>query len=368
MHVLVTADTLGGVWTYTRELVAGLHARGHRVTLVSFGDIPTADQSSWTAELQNVDFRPTAFRLEWMQDVDADLAASANYLSAVINEVKPDVLHLSQFYYGDLECDVPRLVVAHSDVVTWWESVHGKEPPEGSWMKSYRAAVARTLSGADALVAPSHWMLNAFERAHGRAQKSSVVYNGRTPGLFNPHARKKDFALSVGRIWDLGKNSVLLSRIGAPLPIYLVGSDQNPSGGPDGPMTAVDNGSITFKGPQDGKQLQELFADAPIYIATSQYEPFGLAPLEAAFSRCAIVCSDIPSLREIWGDTAIYFANNDALSLLNALNGLVEDPGRVNAAASKAFRRAMRYYTSSRMVDDYMELYKNLVPSGVLAA
>ena len=23
MHILVTADTLGGVWTYTRELVTG---------------------------------------------------------------------------------------------------------------------------------------------------------------------------------------------------------------------------------------------------------------------------------------------------------------------------------------------------------
>ena len=368
MHVLVTADTLGGVWTYTRELVTGLHARGHRITLVSFGDIPTVDQSNWTAELQNVDFRPTAFRLEWMQDVEADLVASANYLSAVVNEVKPDVLHLSQFYYGDLECDVPRVVVAHSDVVTWWESVHGKEPPEGSWMTSYRATVARTLRGANALVAPSHWMLNAFERAHGLARRSSVIYNGRTPALFNPYARKKDYALSVGRIWDLGKNSVLLSRISAPMPIYLVGNDQNPSGGPDGPISADDNRTLSFMGPQEEKQLRELFAFAPVYVASSQYEPFGLAPLEAAFSRCAIVASDIPSLREIWGNTAIYFASNDALSLQGALDGLVADPGTVNAAASKAFKRAMRYYTSSRMTDDYLELYKKLVPTGVLAA
>ncbi len=40
MHVLVTTDTLSGVWTYTRELVTGLISRGARVTLVSFGDIP----------------------------------------------------------------------------------------------------------------------------------------------------------------------------------------------------------------------------------------------------------------------------------------------------------------------------------------
>ena len=40
MHVLVTTDTLSGVWTYTQELVTGLANRGVRVTLVSLGDIP----------------------------------------------------------------------------------------------------------------------------------------------------------------------------------------------------------------------------------------------------------------------------------------------------------------------------------------
>ena len=54
MHVLVTADTLGGVWTYTRELVSGLTRRGVRVTLVSFGEIPTAKQSEWLTALPEV--------------------------------------------------------------------------------------------------------------------------------------------------------------------------------------------------------------------------------------------------------------------------------------------------------------------------
>jgi glycogen(starch) synthase len=68
MHILVTADTLGGVWTYTRELVAGLVRGGDRVTLVSFGDIPTAAQTTWMEGLPDLDYRPTAFKLEWMLD------------------------------------------------------------------------------------------------------------------------------------------------------------------------------------------------------------------------------------------------------------------------------------------------------------
>jgi glycogen synthase len=96
MHALVTADTIGGVWTYARELVTGLVRRGVRVTLVSFGDIPTPEQTEWMQTLTGFSYRPTAFRLEWMQDADSDIQASSEYLRALISEVRPDILHLNQ--------------------------------------------------------------------------------------------------------------------------------------------------------------------------------------------------------------------------------------------------------------------------------
>ena len=88
MHVLITTDTLGGVWTYTRELVTGLLRRGIRVTLVSFGEIPAAGQTQWMEDLcwQNqagagasFSYFPTAFRLEWMHEAPGDMEASTDY-------------------------------------------------------------------------------------------------------------------------------------------------------------------------------------------------------------------------------------------------------------------------------------------------
>jgi len=93
MRILVTADTLGGVWTYTRELVTGLTLRGTEVTLVSFGGIPDAAQTGWMKGLPNLDYRPTGYKLEWMEDSESDLAASAEYLQAVIQETRPDLRH-----------------------------------------------------------------------------------------------------------------------------------------------------------------------------------------------------------------------------------------------------------------------------------
>ena len=97
MHALVTADTIGGVWTYARELVTGLIKRGLKVTLVSFGEIPSHDQTEWMDALPGLNFRPTAFRLEWMQEAEEDLYASSEYLLSLIREVKPDILHLNQY-------------------------------------------------------------------------------------------------------------------------------------------------------------------------------------------------------------------------------------------------------------------------------
>ena len=53
-------------------------------------------------KLPNLDYRPTAFKLEWMLDSEADMVASSQYLEAVIAESKPDLLHFSQYYYGAL--------------------------------------------------------------------------------------------------------------------------------------------------------------------------------------------------------------------------------------------------------------------------
>ena len=100
MHVLITADTLGGVWIYTKELVSGLLRRGHHVTLVSLGRVPTGDQSRWMDGLGGLDFLATRYRLEWMQNCEQDIAESREFLSNLALQLRPDILHLNQYCYG----------------------------------------------------------------------------------------------------------------------------------------------------------------------------------------------------------------------------------------------------------------------------
>lgn len=368
MHVLMTADTMGGVWTYTRELVTQLSRRSVRVTLVSFGEIPSAAQSEWIDGLPNVSYHPTAFRLEWMQDAQNDLEESSRFLKSIIDETHPDLLHSNQFYYGTLDCDLPRIVVAHSDVVSWWVSVHGAEPPDSQWIRDYRSNVTKGLASASLVVAPTQWMLAQACGYYGEPRKKAVVHNGRDAKLFVPHLRKDDYAISVGRLWDAGKQASLLLRDDLPLRTILVGPEQSPEGAVASAQALGRLPQFEMKGPQSEIELRQLFARAAIYVATSRYEPFGLAPLEAALSRCAIVANDIPTFREVWGDDAVYFERNNPRSLVLTIQELASNPTRRSDYAGRALERARRQFNSERMAEDYLGLYRSLVSSEVLAA
>jgi glycosyltransferase involved in cell wall biosynthesis len=369
MHILVTTDTVGGVWSYTRELVSGLVTRGVRVTLVSFGGVPSRARRSWLAGLSGVQYYPTSFRLEWMQDSEVDISESCAYLLRVIAECKPDLLHLGQYCFGSLDVPMPKVVVAHSDVLSWWREVRG-EHPRDAWTECYRGIVARGLAGATVVAAPSRWMMDTIEDLYGTQRLPRVIYNGCTPALFHSPVEKQGIAVSAGRLWDEGKQmSLILQLRSSPFPIHLAGALSLTNVLPDFSVVASNKAAhVNYEGELGEVEVRELMSRAAIYIAPSKYEPFGLSPLEAALSRCVLVVNDIPSFREIWGNTALYFRKDDANSLGEVLEQLQADPKLCHEYAGRALQRALERYTTEQMVDEYLRLYSALLERRVSAA
>lgn len=372
MHVLVTSDTMSGSWTYSRELVTGLVTRGVRVTLVSFGEIPLPEQTAWMDHLHGLEYIPTAFRLEWMQEAEEDLPESTAFLEGLVHELRPDVLHLNQFCYGNLDVDVPRVIMAHGDLLTWKEAVEEHKPRPGRPTKWYRETVVRGILGAQAVVAPSSWMLDQVLSCYVRPQRGVVIYPGRNPIFFNPYVNKDDCVLAVGRLVDAGKQVSLLTQHAHPVPVCIVGAEQTVPV-PRIPIRAdvkiaTDDTSVAIRGPQTEAQLRALYSRAAIYAATARYEPLGMPALEAAFSRCAIVANDIPCFREIWGDAALYFRTNDAASLAENIRRLNEDRPMRRAYAELAYARARERFTTKHMIEEYLQLYRSLISVGSAAA
>ncbi len=364
VRVLVTTDTFSGVWTHTRELVSGLVTHGAQVTLVSFGEIPLPAQTAWMHGLHGLDYIPTAFRLEWMQEGEQDFYAAQDYLCEIVRDTRPDFLHLNQLSFGAIPVSTPRLVVANGDVVTWWLTIHGREPDKSEWLEWYRATIIAGMQRAEAVVTTTRWMEEMLRLAYTEEFASHIVLPGRNPIYFNPFVTKEDSVLAIGRLWDTGKQVSLLTHHSHALPVCIVGADATIPA-PSLPIRAdvkVSTGAhdISVKGAQTEPQLRALYSKSTIFAATSRYEPMGLASVEAAFSRCALVANDTPVYRELWGDSALYFERNDADSLTEVLDQLSQDAELARLYGTRAYNRARERFTARRMVDDYMRLYRQL--------
>jgi glycogen(starch) synthase len=372
MHVLMTTDTLNSsLWAYTRELVCGLAGRGIRVTLVSFGEIPLPSQLAWMDGLPGFDFRPTAFRLDWMQEAQQDFAESSAYLTLLVHELQPDIFHSNHTCYGALQVRAPRIVVAHGDLVTWWKSVHGREPKDNAWMRWYRNATGEGLAGASAVVALNEWMLDAIRDSYGFAIEGRVIYHGRNPIHFNPYVTKDDTVLAIGRLLDPAAQVHLLAEKRHPVPVCVV--DAQPTHGSETQVqtdVSFKDGSegVTLRGARSESQLRLLYSRASIYVSASRYEPSGMTVLEAALSRCALILNDIPAMREVWGPAAVYFRTNDAESLSEAVRILNGDSVLRRSFGNRAFNRARECYSANRMTNSYIQLYRNVLLQGARAA
>src|ERR1700759_1001115 len=127
MRILMTTDTIGGVWTFTQELANALLSRGCEIALVSAGREPSETQMAWCRQTQHrwvSNFRYEALNvpLEWMENNDRASEDDAPALVRVAEEFGAEIVHSNQFCFGALPLNVPKIVTAHSDVLSWADS------------------------------------------------------------------------------------------------------------------------------------------------------------------------------------------------------------------------------------------------------
>jgi glycogen(starch) synthase len=363
MRILMTTDTVGGVWSFTKELSGEFLRNGCAVALVSLGRKPSNAQQAWAAEQSScweTRFRYDALDtpLEWMNENGRAFSEAAPVLARVAEEFRADLLLSSQYCFGALECDIPRAVVAHSDVLSWAEACrpNGLEPSK--WLNTYCTMVQEGLIGADAVVAPTRWMLDALGKNFDLPREQDVLVNGRTLAELDFASTRKMQAITAGRLWDEAKNLKMLEKVDSPIPLLIAGEKEYESA-----SLAVGGADIRILGALAEDELLTLFRESGIYVCTSKYEPFGLAPLEAALCGCAVLANDIAPLREVWGDAALYFSGPESLS--SWLWRLSDHPWLLNEAREIAGSRA-REFTAERMAAGYLKLFRSMLKQSLV--
>jgi glycogen(starch) synthase len=353
MKILMTADTVGGVWTYAIELIRALGASAdhrppttdHHFILATMGRKATDAQR---AELpSNATLVESEYKLEWQDDPWSDVEAASRWLLDLERREAPDVIHLNGYAHGALDFRAPKIVVGHSCVLSWWRAVKDEDAP-AEWTR-YHDEVQRGLAGADLVITPSAWMLGTLDQHYRFNTPTRLIYNGRTFNRPPATDHRPPAIFAAGRLWDDAKNlrAVIEAAPRINAPVRIAG---------DG---GADAENVQHLGRLDAAGMQRAYADASIYLFPALYEPFGLSILEAALSGCALILGDIPSLREIWDDAAIFVPPRDAEEIAHTTNELLNNEPFREELSRRARERAS-LYTPANMAERYRTTYEEL--------
>ena len=258
-HILMTADAVGGVWTYSLDLARELTKYGVRTTLATMGPRPSEQPTAEALSIPGLRLLASDYKLEWMDSPWADVDAAGFWLLALCQNLKADLVHLNGYAHGSVAWPVPSVVVGHSCVYSWWQAVHGTPPPDAAW-SDYRSRVSAGLRGASAAVAVSA-ATAADLKLHYGFDGARTIPNGRDTQKYCAAESKEPMVLTCGRIWDAAKNVQVLELAAqhTAWPIYAAGSTSHPSGGEVAPQHLRSLGLLA------PNELRDWYARAAVY-------------------------------------------------------------------------------------------------------
>lgn len=348
-HLVITTDSVGGIWRYCVDLSGEFVRRGTRVTIAGLGPAPSRGQlreaAAAGAEVAWLDAP-----LDWTTAGQEGAALGAAALDRLLRERRPSLLHLNAPPLTPyLTAPVPRLVAAHSCLGTWWDSMRAEALPL-EW-QGHGRAMAAGLRAADVVVTPSAAFAAALERVYGKLPPIRVVPNGSRP--ITAAEGKGDFVFAAGRWWDEAKNLTCLDAAAQAMawPLQAAGPLQGPQ------QRAPDPAHVVWLGALDHSEVADWLARTPIFVSPARYEPFGLAVLEAATAGAALILSDIPTFRELWGESALLLDPQHPDAWAAAVNRLIQRPDVREEMGQRAQQRAADY-TLARQADRMLEVYE----------
>jgi glycosyltransferase involved in cell wall biosynthesis len=162
----------------------------------------------------------------------------------------------------------------------------------------------------------------------GITKKVPGTFSGKVPGTF-------PVVLFAGSLFNRRRLPELIAafaRATRDLPdtrLVIVGEDRT---WPPQRLEAVADARgvadrTTFLSYAPEAELAALYANARVFAFLSEYEGFGLTPLEALSAGVPILVLDTPVAREVYGPAATYVPIDDARATAAELRRLLLDPG-----------------------------------------
>lgn len=110
----------------------------------------------------------------------------------------------------------------------------------------------------------------------------------------------------------------------------------------------------------DSKDASAFYQHASIFVMPSIYEGFGMPILEAMASNCPVITSDIPVLREVAGNAAIFAEVGNGTSFSNQIKKLLNDQHLQNELIKRGKKR-LESFSWNKNVETILRHTSNLI-------
>lgn len=355
-----------GIGRYTEELVRNLQEIDNANNYVLF--------------CRRRDISSIPVKTNW-QKVVADIPhytlREQVLLPGIFKKEKLDLLHIPHFnvpigYNG-------RFVVTIHDIL--WHQTKGLNvttlPAPLYLIKhlGYRAVVKNAVSRAIKIIVPSKTVGEDLRKQFNLPKDKLVVtYEGvgiklKTQKLKvkattkNSKVQETSYLLYVGSLYP-HKNveSVVraLKKIKSP-PKFVVVCGRSVFWEKFKKFVEKENAGdfVKLVGYVSDEELGALYKNARAFVFPTLSEGFGLPGLEAMAAGTPVVCSDIPVLREIYGDAALYFDAKSAQDIADKIKQVLTNKKLIKGLISKGKLR-VKNYSWRKMTEETVGVYIEL--------
>jgi glycosyltransferase involved in cell wall biosynthesis len=291
----------------------------------------------------------------------ASLASCAWKLRRIIRRHRPDLVR-AQLYLSSV---VARLATPRGIPLVF--SIHNPMS-EDSYRKNRLALPLEKLTyrKRHALISVSEDALRDFDRWVGVKGRAYILYNFINPAYLEA-ARVRD---GVGRCVRMVAVGMLKKQKNY---FYLIEAFRQLEGRDisldiygEGPLRAklqaeIDRHGlpITLKGKRG--DIYEVLPDYDLYVMSSSYEGFGIAPVEAMAAGLPALLSDLPVLREVSGGNALFFDPADPAALVDILDRILAGEVDLKALSAGGIERATSCFQKDAYVEKLGAIYSELM-------
>lgn len=270
-----------------------------------------------------------------------------------------DVFHPTYYnpYFLDYLGKKPYVLTVHDMIHEIFPHYFEKIDPRTSAHKQ------KTITQANHIITVSHSTKNDLQRIYGVPdEKITVIHLGQmssTPGVIHPH-KKQRYLLYVGDRYGY-KNFEPFVNASAPLlkkqNLQLICTGGGAFNVDETMLFArlnVAENIIQVSATE--VELANLYANAEAFVFPTLYEGFGLPPLEAFYNNCPVIMSSTSSLPEVGGEAAEYFDPTDNLSMVMAIESVINNNSRKNELRALGKER-LQLFRSEAVIENTLQVY-----------